>query len=238
MLSRPVSCGWKPAPVAISPAIRPRVSTWPPSGRMIPLISLSSVLLPEPLRPISPIDSPCSIGEGHVVEGVEGVADLLAARGGHRHLLEGAVVAQRERLRDVLARRSTSVIRAAPGSCSRAGRRRAGRCRAGPGTPRTTMTAHLPQVVGDVRGLGRRRVVGGADPERLAASAARRRRAGSRGRTGRPQPNRSSTMRVGVDHRHAEAHEVRQDVDRAADVAHEHVGGAEQQRDARCPSPW
>ena len=60
MFSRPVSCGWKPAPVAIRPAIRPRVSTVPPSGRITPLISLSSVLLPEPLRPIRPIDSPCS----------------------------------------------------------------------------------------------------------------------------------------------------------------------------------
>ena len=59
-LSRPVSWGWKPAPVAISPAIRPRVSTWPSSGFITPLISLSSVLLPEPLRPISPTDSPCS----------------------------------------------------------------------------------------------------------------------------------------------------------------------------------
>jgi hypothetical protein len=60
MFSRPVSWGWKPAPVAISPAIRPRVRTEPLSGRMTPLISLSSVLLPEPLRPIRPIDSPCS----------------------------------------------------------------------------------------------------------------------------------------------------------------------------------
>ncbi len=67
-LSRPVSCGWKPAPVAIRPAIRPRVSTWPASGFITPLISLSSVLLPEPLRPIRPTDSPCSIVEGDVVD--------------------------------------------------------------------------------------------------------------------------------------------------------------------------
>ena len=60
-LSRPVSWGWNPAPVAISPAIRPRVSTWPLSGFITPLISLSRVLLPDPLRPISPTDSPCSI---------------------------------------------------------------------------------------------------------------------------------------------------------------------------------
>src|SRR5690349_8225062 len=60
-LSRPVSCGWYPAPVAISPAIRPRVSTSPLSGFITPLISLSRVLLPEPLSPISPTDSPCSI---------------------------------------------------------------------------------------------------------------------------------------------------------------------------------
>ena len=58
--SRPVSCGWKPAPVAIRPAIRPRVRMLPSSGRITPLISLSRVLLPEPLSPISPTDSPCS----------------------------------------------------------------------------------------------------------------------------------------------------------------------------------
>ena len=58
MFSRPLSCGWKPAPVAISPAIRPRVRTVPTSGRITPLIIFSSVDLPEPLRPIRPIDSP------------------------------------------------------------------------------------------------------------------------------------------------------------------------------------
>src|SRR3954453_18642666 len=58
--SRPVSWGWKPAPVAISPAIRPRVRMMPVSGRITPLISLSRVLLPEPLRPIRPIEEPCS----------------------------------------------------------------------------------------------------------------------------------------------------------------------------------
>src|SRR6478735_8004353 len=58
--SRPVSWGWKPAPVAIRPAMRPRVRMVPESGRITPLISFSSVLLPEPLRPIRPIDSPCS----------------------------------------------------------------------------------------------------------------------------------------------------------------------------------
>ncbi len=40
--------------------MRPRVRMVPESGRITPLISLSSVLLPEPLRPIRPIDSPCS----------------------------------------------------------------------------------------------------------------------------------------------------------------------------------
>ena len=39
----------------------PRVSTLPASGRITPLISLSRVLLPEPLSPISPTDSPCSM---------------------------------------------------------------------------------------------------------------------------------------------------------------------------------
>ena len=58
--SRPVSWGWKPAPVAISPAIRPRVRTVPESGFITPLIILSRVLLPEPLSPIRPMDSPCS----------------------------------------------------------------------------------------------------------------------------------------------------------------------------------
>ncbi len=58
--SRPVSWGWNPAPAAMRPAMRPRVSTLPSSGRITPEISFSSVLLPEPLRPISPIDSPCS----------------------------------------------------------------------------------------------------------------------------------------------------------------------------------
>ena len=58
MFSLPLSCGWKPAPVAMRPAMRPRVRTVPWSGRITPLIILSSVDLPEPLRPISPIDSP------------------------------------------------------------------------------------------------------------------------------------------------------------------------------------
>ena len=57
------AAGGSPAPVAISPAIRPRVSTWPASGLITPLISLSSVLLPEPLRPIRPTDSPSSMSK-------------------------------------------------------------------------------------------------------------------------------------------------------------------------------
>ena len=35
-------------------------STEPLSGRITPLMSLSSVLFPEPLGPIRPMDSPCS----------------------------------------------------------------------------------------------------------------------------------------------------------------------------------
>src|SRR5436190_7211720 len=58
--SRPVGCGWNPAPVAIRPAMRPRVRMVPVSGRSTPLISFSSVLFPEPFRPIRPTDSPCS----------------------------------------------------------------------------------------------------------------------------------------------------------------------------------
>ena len=58
MFSRPEISGWKPAPSSISAATRPRTSTVPAVGRVIPVTSLSSVLLPEPLRPITPTLDP------------------------------------------------------------------------------------------------------------------------------------------------------------------------------------
>src|SRR3712207_3426925 len=61
MFSRPDRSGWKPAPTSIRPATRPRVRISPASGRSTPLISFSSVDLPDPLKPSSATDSPCSI---------------------------------------------------------------------------------------------------------------------------------------------------------------------------------
>src|SRR3954463_7946684 len=60
MFSRPDRSGWKPAPTSMSPAIRPRVSTSPLSGSRTPEISLSSVDFPDPLKPSSATDCPCS----------------------------------------------------------------------------------------------------------------------------------------------------------------------------------
>ena len=54
MFSRPEISGWKPAPSSISAEIRPSTTTDPVVGRVIPATHLSSVLLPEPLRPITP----------------------------------------------------------------------------------------------------------------------------------------------------------------------------------------
>ena len=54
MFSRPEISGWKPAPSSIRAEIRPRTSTVPVVGLVMPATSLSSVLLPEPLRPIRP----------------------------------------------------------------------------------------------------------------------------------------------------------------------------------------
>ncbi len=67
------------------------------SGRMIPLTSLSRVLLPEPLSPIRPIDSPCSTVNETSSRALK--VSLMSRPFAHRdrHLLEGAVVAQRER---------------------------------------------------------------------------------------------------------------------------------------------
>ena len=56
--SRPVNSGWNPAPSSSSDATRPPTATCPRVGLMIPATSLSSVVLPEPLRPTSPTASP------------------------------------------------------------------------------------------------------------------------------------------------------------------------------------
>ncbi len=101
-LSRPLSWGWNPAPVAISPAIRPRVRMLPLSGRITPLISLSRVLLPLPLRPIRPMDSPCSTVNDTSLTARNRLLERQSAHGGDRHLLQGAVVLHREVLGDVL----------------------------------------------------------------------------------------------------------------------------------------
>ena len=52
--SRPEISGWKPAPSSISAEMRPRTTTSPTLGLVMPATSLSSVLLPDPLRPITP----------------------------------------------------------------------------------------------------------------------------------------------------------------------------------------
>ena len=54
MFSRPEISGWKPAPSSISAEMRPSTVTWPSVGRVMPATHLSSVLLPDPLRPITP----------------------------------------------------------------------------------------------------------------------------------------------------------------------------------------
>ena len=52
--SRPEISGWKPAPSSINAEIRPLTTTVPDVGFVMPATSLSIVLLPEPLRPITP----------------------------------------------------------------------------------------------------------------------------------------------------------------------------------------
>ena len=58
MLSRPLSSGWKPAPSSSSAATRPCTVTRPRVGVSKRVASLSSVLLPEPLAPMTPSASP------------------------------------------------------------------------------------------------------------------------------------------------------------------------------------
>ena len=52
--SRPEISGWKPAPSSMSAEMRPCTSTVPVVGLVMPATSLSSVLLPEPFRPMTP----------------------------------------------------------------------------------------------------------------------------------------------------------------------------------------
>ena len=52
--SRPEISGWKPAPSSISAEMRPSTFTVPSDGLVMPATSFSSVLLPEPLRPMTP----------------------------------------------------------------------------------------------------------------------------------------------------------------------------------------
>ncbi len=52
--SRPEISGWNPAPSSISAEMRPWTATVPVVGLVMPATSLSSVLLPEPLRPMTP----------------------------------------------------------------------------------------------------------------------------------------------------------------------------------------
>ena len=75
MFSRPLSCGWKPAPVAIRPAIRPRVSTSPPSGLMIAVDQLEQRALAGAVEAHEADRLALLDREGDVVEGRERVAD-------------------------------------------------------------------------------------------------------------------------------------------------------------------
>ena len=52
--SRPEISGWNPAPSSISADTRPLTRTMPLVGLVMPATSLSSVLFPEPFRPMMP----------------------------------------------------------------------------------------------------------------------------------------------------------------------------------------
>ena len=52
--SRPEISGWNPAPSSISAEMRPRTVTVPLVGFVMPATSFSAVLLPDPLRPMTP----------------------------------------------------------------------------------------------------------------------------------------------------------------------------------------
>ena len=52
--SRPEISGWNPAPSSISADTLPATRTVPLVGLVMPATSFSRVLLPEPLRPMTP----------------------------------------------------------------------------------------------------------------------------------------------------------------------------------------
>ncbi len=52
--SRPEISGWNPAPSSISAEMRPSTRTRPSVGLVMPATSFSIVLLPDPLRPMTP----------------------------------------------------------------------------------------------------------------------------------------------------------------------------------------
>ncbi len=54
MFSRPEISGWNPAPSSMSAEIRPSTVTVPSVGRVMPATHFSSVLFPDPLRPMTP----------------------------------------------------------------------------------------------------------------------------------------------------------------------------------------
>ena len=216
MLSRPVSCGWKPAPVAIRPGDPAAGEHLAAVGPHDPVDQLEQRALAGAVEAHQADRLALLDGEGHVVEGEEGVADVLAARGGHGHLLEGAVVAQRELLRDVVARRSTSVMAQSRSGILFSSREKTS-WRDHQQDQREPPSATKPsshRLSGMFGRLGRRRVVGGADPE---AALDQQHRVGERVPAGRTAASRAEPVLdhgVGVDHRHAEADEVGQDADR------------------------
>ena len=160
-LSRPVSCGWKPAPVAISPAIRPRVSTCAGVGLHHAVDQLEQRALAGAVEPHQTDRLALLDREGDVVDGQEGVADLLAPHRRDRDLLDRAVVAHGELFARVVEPRSTR-------SCQRRSANLPSR-RENASWQSTRMTSghgeHDPaeqeQVLGQVRVADRGRVAAG-----------------------------------------------------------------------------
>ena len=198
--------------------MRPRVRMVPWSGRITPLIILSRVLLPEPLRPISPMDSPCStVNETSLTARNFSVRGSLLRRG-DRHLLERAVVLHRELLGHVLHDDRLLAHQRRSGNLpsTREKNRWASHSRA---TQMTSMiTAALPQV-GREGPITRCRSGDGvavvlrieARTRTAAASAGRLRRAGWPCRAGRAAGCEACSgvdAGEGVHHRHQEVHEL------------------------------
>ena len=78
--SRPEISGWKPAPSSMSAEIRPSTRTLPLVGLVMPATSFSAVLLPEPLRPITPKVEPFGTDERDVGQRRERFAGLQVAK--------------------------------------------------------------------------------------------------------------------------------------------------------------